>query len=437
MIFLLAVSLFANAGLVAALLLRSRTAASGAAASVAGPGAIATAPAAAEKGGAGKAATTNLDIAAAAALKTLLSGDLEQLVANLRAAGFSPGMIRTIVTALLGEQYAARRRQMLANQTDVPFWKTGSTGSTYTPQQMAEMRAISREMQERMKALLGDDYYAMMDESRVYMRRQYGNLPVDKIEMLQRINSDYSELMRQVRQDSGGIMLPEDREKIALLEKEKRADIAALLTPAEFEEYDLRNSSTAMSLRANLTTFEPTEQEFRTLFKLQREFDEKYNPSMYGMPMTPEIMNERRNANLALKEQIKAALGDQRYAEYTRATDFSYRAASQIAQRLELPKENAVATYELQRNYQERLNAIRTDRQLSPAERTQMVQALAAEANQKVGELLTPRGLEAYKTSGGSWLRNLEMQGPSRAAGVPPVQDSRVILRGSGGGGGR
>ena len=186
MIFLLAVSLFANAGLVAALLLRSRTAASGAAASVAGPGAIATAPAAAEKGGAGKAATTNLDIAAAAALKTLLSGDLEQLVANLRAAGFSPGMIRTIVTALLGEQYAARRRQMLANQTDVPFWKTGSTGSTYTPQQMAEMRAISREMQERMKALLGDDYYAMMDESRVYMRRQYGNLPVDKIEKLQR-----------------------------------------------------------------------------------------------------------------------------------------------------------------------------------------------------------------------------------------------------------
>ena len=50
-----------------------------------------------------------------------------------------------------------------------------------------------------------------------------------------------------------------------------------ILTPAELEEYDLRNSNTGRAMRRELAAFNPTEEEFRAIYKLRQPVDEKYN----------------------------------------------------------------------------------------------------------------------------------------------------------------
>jgi hypothetical protein len=68
------------------------------------------------------------------------------------------------------------------------------------------------------------------------------NFPREKTDQLQRIASDYRELSEQVYARTDGIIPPEERQKLSVLEQEKAADLATVLTPPELEEYQLRAS---------------------------------------------------------------------------------------------------------------------------------------------------------------------------------------------------
>lgn len=426
-VLLLALSLIANAGLLATLLIRSQSSspesiifgsAGGGAPGRSAEGSISRAP---TTSGGAQAADKPAAAGKTGAWSYLQSGDIEKLVANLRAAGFPASVIRAIVSSELNDEYAARRRQILGEQRDVPFWKMGTTMSFYTSAQMSELRALSREQRERLKELLGDDYGTMSEEARLYERRRYGNLPADKMEQLQRINSDYSELRMQVYNESHGMLLPMDRETLAYLEKEKEADLAAILTPQELEEYQLRSSSTATRLHSQLSAFDPTEQEYRSLYALQKEFDDRYGAQQLGM-LDEDARRQRSAAQQELQDQIQVALGDQRYTEYKRATDMSFRVASRITEAYQLPAQNAVETWNYQQGVQQRASAIRTDRNLTPEARQQALAAIVSEANAKLTSLLTEPGVTAYKQTGGAWLRAIEMQArpPTPSPARPP-----------------
>jgi hypothetical protein len=339
----------------------------------------------------------------------LMSGDLKDVVANLRAAGFPPAIVRAIVAAALDEQFAARRRKILGDQPVPPYWKAGSMLSLATSSQYSELRALAREEQDALKQLLGPDS-ATSEMQRFLGQRMYGDLPQDKIDAMGRIRQDYNDLRNQVYAEAGGTYLPSDREKLAMLEQEQRADMAAVLTPEELRQYDLRSSNTANRLQTQLTAFNPTEQEYVAIYDLQNQFDQKYNMMGFGGMPTQEQMAQRQVDQKQVQEQIKAALGDQRYLEYQQATDSGYQAASRIASSLQLPPQNAVAVYNLQQSIQQQATAIRSARDVPAAERMQQAAALAAQAQQQLTSLLTAQGLETYRqTSGGSWLRGLEM----------------------------
>ncbi len=66
-----------------------------------------------------------------------------------------------------------------------------------------------------------------------------------------------------------------DREKLALLNRERRADLERVLTPEELFEYDLRQGPTAMRLRSQLAAFQPTEEEYRAIFTVQHALDRR------------------------------------------------------------------------------------------------------------------------------------------------------------------
>ena len=340
----------------------------------------------------------------------LQTGDLNTLVARLKAAGFSTSMIRAIVFAQVNEQFAARRKELAGNQTEQPFWKN-QRSAMMDPKIMTALRDLGKEQMALMKSLLGPDGVPGSDEMNAWQRRQFGNLTPEKLTQLQSINTDYSELQQEIMQKANGVMLPEDREKLAYLEKEKLADIAKTLTPQEFEDFQLRSSNTANQLRGQLGSFNTTEAEFRALYKAAAAIDEKYRTAGTRNP------GDYQNRQADMLTQAKAVLTPERFAAYNLATDPQSRQVSSLVARLELPPATTQQVVSLQQDFQNRQRALITNRELTPANRTAQQAALLQEATAKLSTTLTPRGLEAYKQNGGQWLESLKPRPAPTAPG--------------------
>ena len=325
-------------------------------------------------------------------------------MARLRAAGFPPNVIRRIISEQLIEALAARYADLLKQQFDRPFWKDLGV-TALDDKSMAALRAAGKEYRDTLKSLVGDDPDADGQASAAQKRR-YGDLPKATVEQLQAIESDYGELSMQVRNGAHGLMLPEDYEKIALLEKEKHADIAKLLSPQELEEFDLRSSNTASQMRYNLATFKPTEAEFRAIFKLQSVLDEQF-PMPQGS-YTTEQLAPRRAAEKELQPQIQALLGPDRYTDYQLATDPKYQQVNRLVARLDLPAATSIQVVNVQETTQQQASALRRNRDLTPDQRNAQIAALAQQAQAQLTAALGASGYEAYKDYGGGWLRNLQ-----------------------------
>ena len=322
--------------------------------------------------------------------------DLAALRDRLRAEGFPPAVIRMILSAQLGETFAARRKAIEASRGETPYWKP----LTPDPQTQMALRALEREAREALTALVGPD---PENGTAATLQRQYPGFAADKIAQLASIRDDYEQRRGDVYASSGTAL---SRDKISALDAAMHAEVAALLTPQELEDYDLRTSNIAGQLRNTLVAFDATEQEFRTLYQLQQSFSERLDPTGAGVP-SPDRIKARTEAQNELNDQIKAALGDDRYAEYKRATDYGYQQTSKLVARLALPPETSNQMWALQQDIQQRAAALRIDRTLSAADRLQQLAALNDEATAKVTATLGEQGFAAYQQYGGTWMRNI------------------------------
>lgn len=361
-------------------------------------------------GSTGAAAIAGID---AKTWSNLQVGDAKTLAERLRAAGFPASIVRAVISALIDEKYAAQRKVLLAKQDETPFWQRGNFG--YDAKMMSAMRELSKQERNELKALLGADGMVGNDERQAWARRQFGDLAADKLEQLQAIAADYGDLRNEIYSKANGMMLPEDREKIALLEKEQRSDFASVLSPEELENYELRSSSTANLIRTQLSIFKPTEAEFRALFQATRAAEAQYGAVSNNGPTSAEQGTKVRDAILA---SLQPQLSPERYDELKQASDPRYQQVNRLVARLELPASTAVTVVGIQQDAQQRVQTIRRDTTLSPEQRTAQLAELSQEATGKLTAALTPRGFEAYKQNGGYWLQNLN-QPPRRTNPSP------------------
>jgi hypothetical protein len=355
-------------------------------------------------GDGGKVAMTAADGARFASFWAgLQNGDLKTLADRLRKAGFPPSLIRALISVQIAEQFSTRRKTLLAQMEDRPFWKPGSS-YFMDPKTMSALRDLSREQANLLKQVLGPDENGGNDEAAAYRHRQFGDLPQGKAQQVQSILSDYGDLRNQVYMSANGVILPEDREKLALLEKEQRTDLETVLTPEELLEYQLRSSPTANSMRSQLVLFNPSEQEFRAIFDLQQSFDDKYGSTNM---MTAESYRERQTHQQELLDQVKNVLTPDRFAAYQQAVDPAFQMVNRLVARLELPASAASEVVAVQKDIGSRASAVRSDSSLTREIKTAQLSALADEAQGKLNAVLGARGFEAYKQYGGQWVQNL------------------------------
>ena len=362
-------------------------------------------------------------VAPAEAWQELNAADLAAQRDRLKAEGFPPSVIRSILAAQIREQFAARRKAIEATTANQPYWKN----SIPDAQSQAQLRALYKDEQKALKDLLGPD---PTNSRAARLTREFPDLASDKVELVAGIQERLDEQRQEIYGNfRGGSLTPSEREKITLLEKTASNEIKSVLAPQEFENYDLRTSNTANQLRYTLADFGATEAEFRALYQLQSVFDDQYR-SMGSM--SQDQQRARMDAQKKLNDDIAAALGPQRYADYQRASDYNYRQTSQLVSRLNLPPETATSLYAVQKDVEERRNAIYRD--TSPETRSQMPEkftALATEATGRIASILggNKTATDAYQKYGGSWLANLVPRPtPPGSGGTTTITTTRTTI---------
>lgn len=334
---------------------------------------------------------------------------LPDLVARLRAAGFPPRVVQAILRARLTMANDARRRALYPDLATLPFYKT----LPRDPKVQLALRQMDREERDAAKELLGSDYEDtnQIMSDLLYSRQQFDPVPPAKLDSVKGVLAQYNDL----RQDfyaslANGAYSQEDRKKLTALDQEQHAALAQILSPDELAAWDLRNSNSASSVRYRMNNFDGTEQEFLAIYNAQSAYDARFGP-MYSRPSEDE-MKARSAAQNDMENQIKAALGPDRYAEYQKTNDYNYQQTTMLVTRLNLPPETTGQVYSIQQDTQKQATALRQDTSLSAADRAQQLAALADSAEAKIGTILGPDGATGYKQYGGQWLNNLRPRPP-------------------------
>jgi hypothetical protein len=313
----------------------------------------------------------------------LWSDDLEELKQRLMAAGFSNKEVRE--EAIRGKW------------KDAPYWKSPYASVKLDAKQRADMYASYRERQElKYQYVNGPDSLADDEDAFLDAQRRFGKLPLEKLQQLVALDHDFererSELFAS--QNEGEKSHSPSKQTMRDLQQAHLARVAQLLSPDEVEQYELRNSSDSRSLSLRLTSFRPSEDEFKAIYAIEKQ---SASNALFAQPM----------------EQLKAVLGPDRFAEYSVAlTSDGSGALGKLIARLELPLTTVTAVNAVRDDINSRAKAVNADRTLTSVQRQIQLDALAAEAREKLVSSLGDRGFRAYSDLKGSWLRALKPSHP-------------------------
>ncbi len=420
---LLALSVILNAGLAAVLLKPSAPPPAAVAASAPKESAAQPVPAAAAPTAKPRPATqvvTNT-IAQKFDWNAVESADYKQYIANLRAIGCPEETIRDIITADVNKLYEAKRKELTGPKKKFEFWKpSGFMAAAVDPERTEKERALNKEKRALLTQLLGsapEEKPDLMAGVNSQLEAMFDFLPTDKRTKVFELMQDMQTKMQKVMKN--GAPDPEDMRKLT---KESEAAIAAVLSPEEMLDYNLRFSMTANSMRMQLAGFEPTEQEFLDLYKKRKAYDDEYgNAFGGGLNLKGEEKEKRDAAKKALDESIKTQLGDARYTEYKRGEDFAFQAMYRVADREGLGKEAAVKVYDMKQAAEAQVKQLREDKALTGERRTAALRAVREETEKSVKAVLGEKGMTSLERNNGAWwLRNLAPDAPTPTAKPQP-----------------
>lgn len=251
--------------------------------------------------------------------------DYRRMADELRAAGFPAHLVYRV----LQDVYDQRLR-LESPTVKAPFWQRLLVGSSAAAQEHEKQR------EARVEQLFpGVARAEKVDPS--WRVRRYGDLSLEKIAAISAIESDYSQMRRNLPSPiQNGRASPDSiaarQQQNELLEAEMRADLAKVLTPAEREAYELRSSKSAQSTARLLQDVTLTADEFAALSHARESYDaimtQGGSPSGGG-----DLMRRQGEAQTAYVEQLRATLTDDRFYTALEGFDSTYRAVAALGTR--------------------------------------------------------------------------------------------------------
>lgn len=339
----------------------------------------------------------------------LYTNDYRGFIARLRATGCPEPTIQDIIIGAINRRFSPRIAALCAQESH--FWDTLQRRKVSDQRaQMAreqEARKLERERAQLVQELFGiqiADYFSNSTGKPDRLTRSLADFSEAARSQARPLLEKYDQLENAVIQRANGTLGPSERKDLDQLYRQKVAELKQVLSPRELEEYELRASPTAEALRNSLLVgFSPTEQEFRQIFRIRRDFDEAYGSNWQSGDTA-----DQWRLQLALQEtadRIHQALGDARYADYQRSQDFTYRGLVEFTDYNGIPVETATQVHNMRENVIQQVDTLTSNENISDARRQAALKSIQAEAAKTVAQTLGPQVYQDYvNTPFGQWI---------------------------------
>lgn len=188
--------------------------------------------------------------------------------------------------------------------------------------------------------------------------------------------------------------------QLALLERSKWDDYAKVLTPQELESLQLLEHHAGKLVNQTLANSAATEEQRLTVFRLQREFDDKYALSF---DLTSASLLNREIERQALQEKVLAVLGPNLFAPWSRSEGVDYENLVQFARQSGIRPEAPLEVWRVKNEFIRRRLEINAQGG-APAEVQAAQAALVEQTRSRIVGLLGSGVLRDATTNGLNWL---------------------------------
>jgi hypothetical protein len=320
------------------------------------------------------------------------SGDYKEYIANLRSIGCPEETIRDIILADVNKLYDQKKKQLRGTPQKYEFWKSGNpwmpTGDAET---IAKIRTLDEERGTFLRSL-GIEPDFKTEAANVFnpFETMLDFLPDNKKTQVMKMFSEMQAKMAKLSKDGN----PDPKEMMKV-QREVEEMVKQQLSPEEALQYELRFSMTANMMRNQVAGFDPSEDEFMKVYKLRKGFDEQFSPMGMGDESEAE-RDKRQKAEKELKQEIKQALGDERYKDYELAQDWQFQQTLRALKRADLGVAEAKQVNVMKKLAEEQASSIRNDKSLSQAQKTTALEAIRTETESSFKKYLGDKGWESY-----------------------------------------
>jgi len=316
---------------------------------------------------------------------TVESPDYRTYIANLRSIGCPEETIRDIISADVKKMLEARIPPTKTRRFE--YWKASSYFNVIDEDRLARRKELSQQRRALLKELLGIntpekvDLMGGINPFEIIL----DFLPPEKLAPMAEIEQKYGTRLSKTMTATSMGDFTETKGTLAA----KDAEVAALLTPEEKFEYDLRLSQTASMLRMRLGDVEVNENEYRELYKAQKSFDDQY-----GLPgmQASDKMAAINTAQKQLNSQFKSILGEDRFRDFFYAADYAPSGLKALAEENNIPKATVMKVFDVIENAQTQVMALRQNTSLTIEQRRESLRQLRASVDQQINSYLGPAG---------------------------------------------
>ena len=284
---------------------------------------------------------------------TIESSDYKQYVGNLRAIGFPEELVRSIVIADIDKLYAPREEPLKPKPVppDAPPAQRQSYPVVEAMERILQLREVRLEKQAVLQEILGA--YVPREILRAPMSRNYeayeyaiSLLPPEKRDSVQLIQEN-----EFVADDLQKIKYPDRAAELEAYRRsyeERNKALMEILTPEEFERYEMNTTPAGTEMARRVIGMEPTEAESLAMFRVTYEYWVATG-GVYGRWRANHVPPEQiAAAEQQLEAGLREALGPERYLDYQMATSEVGQQLRNLSARYELPRETLVQAYQLQ-----------------------------------------------------------------------------------------
>jgi hypothetical protein len=336
----------------------------------------------------------------------LESDDYHNYISNLRAVGCPEGVIRDIIVADLDDLY--QRKASVAPAYEPP-WLGVDHRRERTHDRTAKRFALQAEKRTLVKELLGYEWDSHANDiwnQDPVISAPLGFLPDMKATQVLSLAEKYHEAQVNVRENAQFVIKEQDHAKLEQVYRDWTTDVSRLLTPWEWDEYQLRVQAmrffTTRDIRFDGVSIAGAQ--VREVARLSRSVKDLVKEEWSEEGKLSDTETARREGDF--ERGLKGLLGPVVFAEYQRAQEPDFRDAFQFTQEHQLSVAKAAEVFDARRTTEAQAAEVKADTLLSTDQRSAALVVLKEAAAKRLESALG-EACASYRQGPGQWLEAL------------------------------